>query len=148
MLMILSSCISGTSRIWDGNGSRMLLLPLISEDNRMATNGFWPFTSCNPETPKETDLPFHFPFWVPSESSTWPSLGQMGTLTMNSHIHRDWVREETVMVHIIPAWGVHGHSVHVGSSQKEGGLLRGQNHFYTVQNMFAICVSAPVLSHV
>lgn len=72
----------------------------------------------------------------------------MGTLTMNSHVHGDQVREETVMVHIIPAWGVHGHSVCVGSSQKEGGLLKGQNHFYTVQNMFAICVSAPVLSHV
>ena len=44
------------------NGSRMLLLPLISEDHQMATNGFWPFTSCNPETPKETDFLFQFPF--------------------------------------------------------------------------------------
>lgn len=38
MMMILS-CRSGTSRIWDMNDIRMLLLLLISEAHKMATNG-------------------------------------------------------------------------------------------------------------
>ena len=55
------------------------------------------------------------------EWGAMPSLGQMGTLTTNSHVHGDWVREETVMVHIIPTWGVHGHSMQVEVLRRKEG---------------------------
>lgn len=95
-MLLLSSFIAGTSRIWDRNGIRMLLLPLISEAREMATDGFW---TLHPTTqgPKERLIsPFQCQFWFPGESSTWPSLGQMHTLTTINCAHGDWVREEAV----------------------------------------------------
>ena len=95
------------------------------------------------------ELPFLILFLIPRAKL---NVGQLGS---DAHPHRsdqlcsgrlgqgrgcDWSM-------LYQHDGVHGHSVHVGHSQKkEGGLLRRQNHVDTTQTMFAIHVSASVLT--
>lgn len=102
MAMMILRCISGTSRIGGLNGIRMLMLLLISEAHRMASNGSWIYV-LQPRDLKRDWLLFN-------SSSNSQGKAQLGGAWSDTYPYKGqlcWGNESGKglwSVHVLPTW--------------------------------------------